>query len=46
MVKKMPGFELVKTLSKKSDFSTFSFRIKEDKVAIFDKINCGSTVLN
>jgi len=31
MVKKMPGFELVETLSKKSDFSTFSFRIKENK---------------
>jgi len=31
MVKKMPGFELVETLSKKSDFSTFSFRIIENK---------------
>lgn len=31
MVKKMPGFELVETLSKKSDFSTFEFRIKENK---------------
>ncbi len=31
MIKKMPGFELIKTLSKKSKFSTFQFRISKNK---------------